>query len=208
MQYQPIGAIEPPSAKYQRHLPLRVSRSIINETVERRGISCTHVDALRFFAPAAAPLNHHGSSLQRTDQLRLEQPGCVHAHMDLLKIALKLQPFVNPVLLQNVLQYSLKARRLDVAASPYDASSYGVGIVPVETPKGRAEYKKQQIQLMQQVQPIRQDLLHAYNIFLSLAFRDTIIGKATNEPQPERYAKAEPGGLPWRKNLVTTTNTK
>jgi hypothetical protein len=33
-------------------------------------------DALRFFAPAAGPLNHHGASLERMDQLRLEQPAC------------------------------------------------------------------------------------------------------------------------------------
>ena len=202
MQYHPIGEIEPPSAKYQQHLPLRVSRQIINDTVERRGISCTHVDALRFFAPAAAPLNHHGATLERVDQLRLEQPGCVHAHMDLLKIILKLQPFCNPLLLQRVLQYALEARKLDVAASPYDASSYGLGVVPVETTKGRSEYKKQQIQLMENVKPIRQDLLHAYNIFLPLAFNDHMINKATNEPQAERYSKAEPGGLPWRKNLI------
>ena len=28
--------------------------------VERRGVRCTHVDALRFFAPAAGQLNAHG----------------------------------------------------------------------------------------------------------------------------------------------------
>ena len=39
--------------------------------MERKGLRCTHVDALRFFAPAAAPLNHHGSFLEREDQLRL-----------------------------------------------------------------------------------------------------------------------------------------
>lgn len=76
MQYQPKGQPPPPSSKYQSHLPLRVCRDIINETVERKGISCTHVDALRFFAPAAGPLNHHGASLERMDQLRLEQPAC------------------------------------------------------------------------------------------------------------------------------------
>lgn len=76
MQYQPEGAPPPPSEKYQSHLKLRVSRDTINTAVERRGISCTHVDALRYFAPAAGPLNHHGASLQRVDQLRLEQKGC------------------------------------------------------------------------------------------------------------------------------------
>jgi hypothetical protein len=76
MQYQPEGAPPPPSAKYQAHLPLRVSRHVINDTVEHKGISCTHVDALRFFAPAAGRLNHHGDRLERIDQLRLEQPAC------------------------------------------------------------------------------------------------------------------------------------
>ena len=82
MQYQPAGARPPPSATYQAHaMPLRVDRATINAAVERKGVSCTHVDALRFFAPAAAPLNSHGATLERVDQLRLEQPACVHAHM-------------------------------------------------------------------------------------------------------------------------------
>jgi hypothetical protein len=76
MQYHPEGEPAPPSAKYQAHLPLRVSRQVINDTVEHKGISCTHVDALRFFAPAAGRLNHHGDRLERMDQLRLEQPAC------------------------------------------------------------------------------------------------------------------------------------
>ena len=73
MVFHPAGEPPPPSAKYQNHLKLRVSQQVINQAVERKGISCTHVDALRFFAPAAGPLNHHGASLERTDQLRLEQ---------------------------------------------------------------------------------------------------------------------------------------
>jgi hypothetical protein len=76
MQYHPEGEPPPPSAKYQAHLPLRVSRQVINDTVEHKGICCTHVDALRFFAPAAGRLNHHGDRLERMDQLRLEQPAC------------------------------------------------------------------------------------------------------------------------------------
>ena len=74
MQYQPDGAPPPPSARYQRHLPLRVDRATINAAVERKGVSCTHVDALRFFAPAAAPLNLHGATLRREQQAELEQP--------------------------------------------------------------------------------------------------------------------------------------
>jgi hypothetical protein len=209
MQYHPLGADPPPSAKYQSHLPLRVSRSTINEAVERRGISCTHVDALRYFSPAAGPLNRHGSSLQRTDQLRLEQPGCVHAHMDLLKMTLRLGPFVNAFLLRNVLDIALASRRLDVAASPYDATAYGVGIVPVETVEGRGEYKRQQVELMERADPVRRELLHAYELFLRMAFDCSIIDKDDERAQilraaPERFATAEPGGLPWRKNLMGT----
>ena len=205
MMYQPVAdddAPPPPSAKYQAHLPLRVDRSVICETVERKGIHCTHVDALRFFAPAAAPLNHHGASLERMDQLRLEQPACVHAHMDLLKIALRLQPFCGADLLRRVLDLALQARQLDVAASPYDATAYGVPAVPVETAAGRAQYKREQTALMKRAEPIRRELLQAYDTFLALAFDDNVLALAKDRPQAERFAKAEPGSQPWRKNLI------
>jgi hypothetical protein len=204
MQYMPEGAPIPPSAKYQGHLPLRVDRQVINDTLERKGVSCTHVDALRYFAPAAGPLNHHGAKLERIDQLRMEQPGCVHAHMDLLKLCLRLSPFCDAELLQRVLEVSLAARRLDVAASPYDLSSYGVEPVPVETSEGRAQYKREQIALMRAAAPVRLDLLRAYDIFLQAAFDEDVLATADGRPDPERYAQAEPGGMPWRKNLVST----
>jgi hypothetical protein len=225
MLYHPPGAPTPPSTKYQSDLPIRVSRETINEAVERRGISCTHVDALRFFAPAAGPLNYHGSSLQRTQQLQLEQKGCVHAHMDLLKIALKIQPFIDSDLLSDVLEISIAARKLDVEASPYDVTGYGGGVVPVETKEGRKLYRSRQKDLMERAEPVRERLLEAYNAFMILSFNDEFILKAkvkidkeqtdgtgtgTGEisdnqyAAPERFARAEPGGLPWRKNLIET----
>jgi hypothetical protein len=203
MQYQPEGAPPPPSGKYQAHIPLRVDRETITQTVERKGVHCTHVDALRFFAPAAAPLNHHGASLERTDQLRLEQPACVHAHMDLLKIVLRIQPFCDAELLRRVVEIALQARRLDVAASPYDVSSYGVGVVAVETPEGRALYREEQTALMMRAEPIRLELLRAYDMFLSTAFDEDVLDIAADQPRAERFAKSEPGGLPWRQNLIT-----
>ncbi|KAL7499092.1 hypothetical protein ACHAWT_007603 [Skeletonema menzelii] len=229
MQYHPEGADPPPSAKYQSSLNLRVSRQVINDTVERKGVRCTHVDALRFFAPAAGPLNHHGASLQRMDQLRLEQKGCVHAHMDLLKIGLKLQGFIDSELMIDILEIALAARKLDVEASPYDATEYGAGIVPIETNEGRKVYRDRQIELMQRAEPVRQRLLDAYDVFMKIAFDETLLlgsdeyvggGKRTSNDDknvvvsgvnntgdgpyvaPERLAKAEPGGLPWRKNLI------
>ncbi len=219
MQYQPEGADPPPSAKYQSSLNLRVSREVINETVERKGISCTHVDALRFFAPAAGPLNHHGASLERMDQLRLEQKGCVHAQMDLLKIGLKLQSFIDSELMVDILQLALAARKLDVEASPYDATAYGAGIIPVETNEGRKLYRDEQISLMQKAEPVRKRLLDAYNnVFMDLAFDESLLGRGSDSVKtnadgaaiqgnnqyvaPERISRAEPGGLPWRKNLI------
>jgi hypothetical protein len=198
MQYWPEGASPPPSAKYQKHLPLRVSRGVINDAVERKGISCTHVDALRYFAPAAGPLNHHGHSLKREQQLELEQPACVHAQMDLLKMALKLVPFCDPILLQNSLEIALDARKLDIAASPYDVTAFGVGVIPVETSPGRKEYRRQQVNLMKKAQPIRLEMLSAYNLLLEIGFGE----KVNFQPAPERFARAEPGGLPWRQNLI------
>ena len=226
MQYHPEGADPPPSAKYQSNLNLRVSREVINETVERKGVRCTHVDALRFFAPAAGPLNHHGASLERMDQLRLEQKGCVHAHMDLLKIGLKLQSFIDSDLMVDILEIALAARKLDVEASPYDATKYGAGIVPIETNEGRKMYRDQQIVLMQRAEPVRQRLLDSYETFMMIAFDESLLldsdefvggGKRTSIDNitaekvdaedgpyvaPERLARAEPGGLPWRKNLI------
>ena len=203
MQYHPEGGDPPPSGKYQSHMPLRVSREIINATVERRGIHCTHVDALRFFAPAAAPLNHHGAQLERMDQLRLEQRGCVHAHMDLLKISTRLQPFVDASIVADTLETALIARRLDVEASPYDVkTTYGLDVVAVETPEGREEYRRRQKKLTKRAERVRMRLLSAYDIFLELAFDDDILTGADRNPAPERFARAEPGGAPWRKNLI------
>mmetsp|Transcript_11875 Transcript_11875/g.25701 ORF Transcript_11875/g.25701 Transcript_11875/m.25701 type:complete len:507 (+) Transcript_11875:59-1579(+) len=203
MQYHPEGADPPPSGKYQSHMPLRVSREVINATVERRGIHCTHVDALRFFAPSAAPLNHHGAQLEREDQLRLEQRGCVHAHMDLLKISMRLQPFVDASLVADTLETALIARHLDVEASPYDVkTTYGLDTVAVETPEGREEYRRRQKELMKLASPVRKRLLAAYDAFLELAFDEDILTCADRNPAPERFARAEPGGAPWRKNLI------
>ena len=170
MQYQPPGAPEPPSRQYQE-LPLRVSQEQINAAVERRGVRCTHVDALRFFADAAKPLNKYGD-LVRRDQARLEQPACVHAQMDLLKIALKLAPFGPSETLGDALQVSIEARRLDVAASPYDASGYGLEPIRIETPEGRIAYREAQLTLMEASAPVRAALASQFSTLLELHGKD------------------------------------
>jgi len=75
--------------KHQEELPLRVSQQVIDQVVEEEGnLKCTHFDAWRFFDKQAQPLNVL-SPLTRADQQLYEQPGCIHATMDLFKYAYK-----------------------------------------------------------------------------------------------------------------------
>jgi hypothetical protein len=82
-----------PRVLYERHgdyesLPLRLGQAEINAFVEARlPLQCTHWDAYRFFALDALPLND--PILTAQDQVRFEQPGCIHTNGDLLKWALK-----------------------------------------------------------------------------------------------------------------------
>ena len=198
MQYQPLGAPPPPSAKYQAHLPLRVSQATINAAVERRGVSCTHVDALRYFAPAAAQLNKHGATLHRSQQTDLEQPACVHAAMDLLKMALKLTPWIEAELVGDALEIAIEARTLDVAASPYDLSSYGLAPICIEMESGRSEYIERQTGLMDRAQPVRWRLLRAYDAFLDAGFAESTVNAALAEPNAVHFAKCSPGGPAWK----------
>ena len=198
MQYWPEGAPPPPSGKYQSHLPLRVPRAVINAAVERKGVCCTHVDALRYFAPAAAPLNAHGATLQRSQQPELEQPACMHAAMDLLKISLKLHPWLEAELVGDALECAIAARTLDVAASPYDLTEYGLLPICVETAAGREEYRRQQMQLMERVQPVRRRLLKAYDDFLAAGFDTSTVDTARATPNEVHHSTATPGGPAWR----------
>jgi hypothetical protein len=125
--------------------------------VESVGLRCTHIDAFRFFTPAAAPLN----SLEptRASQPDLEQPGCLHAAMDLYKLAGWFSPLVGSDLLMDCFENAARARRLDMQASPYDVSAFGLPAIRVETPEGRREYVAAQQDLMEATGPLRATLL-------------------------------------------------
>ena len=84
MQYQPDGAPEPPSAKYQAHLPLRVSRETINKVVERKGVHCTHVDALRWVLLIVVRqfMNAVLSEIQITDLILVNIAGILPLQLD------------------------------------------------------------------------------------------------------------------------------
>ncbi|WP_425301445.1 3-methyladenine DNA glycosylase [Nocardia wallacei] len=140
-------------------VPLRLGRTGTDAVVESMPLRCTHFDAYRFFTPDAAPRN--ADRLTRDDQPRREQPGCLHANMDLYKWGFKLIPLIDSALLLDCLELACAARELDMRASPYDLSAYDYTPVPIETPAGRAEYVRGQLQLTEQAAPLRERLLSA-----------------------------------------------
>ena len=76
----------------------------------------------------------------RETQQELEQPGCLHATMDLYKWAYKLSPAVPGELLADCFALAADVRELDMRASPYDLTGLGWAPVAIETTGGKAEY--------------------------------------------------------------------
>jgi hypothetical protein len=137
--------------------PLRLSPDEIVDTVHDVGLRCTHIDAYRFFTPAAMPLNPIEPT--RATQPNLDQPGCLHANMDLYKYAMWFSPYVNSELVADCFELARTARTLDMQASPYDVSQFGLEPIRVENPEGRLEYASRQRELMNAALPLRDRLL-------------------------------------------------
>ena len=117
---------------------LRLGRDGTDAVVEAHHIRCTHYDAFRFFAPSAVDRNRLRPT--RDTQVELEQPGCLHATMDLYKWAYKLNPATPGELLADCLELAIEVRELDMRASPYDLRAHGYEPVAVETPEGKSAY--------------------------------------------------------------------
>ena len=74
-------------------VPLRLGAAGTDTVVEAEvagPLRCSHFDAFRFFTPEAAPRNVGSPS--RATQQDWEQPGCLHANMDLYKWSLQVEP--------------------------------------------------------------------------------------------------------------------
>jgi hypothetical protein len=139
--------------------PLRLSAQDGALLVEERGVRCSHFDAFRFFTAPARPLNVLQPT--RESQHDLEQPGCLHANMDLYKWAYKLSPLVPGELVADCFALALDIRALDMRASPYDLAALGYPPVLVETPAGRAEYTSAQKAFAARAEPLRATLITA-----------------------------------------------
>jgi hypothetical protein len=138
-------------------VPLRLGRAGTDAVVESMPLRCSHFDAYRFFTAAAVRRNE--ARLTRAGQADAEQPGCLHATMDLYKWCYKLGPLVASELMMDCLELAAAARELDMRASPYDLSDYGLAPVAVEEPAGRVEYVRRQGELTARAAPLRASLL-------------------------------------------------
>jgi hypothetical protein len=138
-------------------VPLRLGPAGTDAVVESLPVHCTHHDAFRFFTDAARPLN----ALQpaRSAQVANEQPGCLHATMDLYKWAYKLAPATPGDLLADCFELAVDVRELDMRASPYDLADLGYPPVRIETPAGRAEYARTQAAFARRAAPLRSRLV-------------------------------------------------
>lgn len=178
MLYDSSGEHSAISGRFQKDLPLRVTQSELNAVVEAPGaLQCSHFDAFRFFSDGAKPKNLH-TGLSRERQDLYEQPGCVHATMDLFKYALRLAPMLPSELLADALAIAIEARVLDMRASPYDLTAAfttdnDLGIDPspvmVETQSGRKQYAELQFTLACKAAPIRRALIEAYERYFEAA---------------------------------------
>ncbi|MCI1019990.1 3-methyladenine DNA glycosylase [Microbacterium sp. C5A9] len=149
-------------ADAHRHpVPLRLGQSATDAVVESHELRCTHFDAFRFFTPEAVPRNR--APLSRDDQPLFEQPGCLHAGMDLYKWALKLGPLVPGELLLDAFEHARDIRLLDMQAAPYDLADWGIVPVPIETAEGKAEYVRRQRVFADRGAHLRSALLDAWH---------------------------------------------
>ena len=137
--------------------PLRLGPSGTDQVVESHRIGCSHFDAFRFFTSPARPLNVLQPSSD--DRASFEQPGCLHAGMDLYKHAFRLSPLVCSDLGADCFSLARDIRVLDMRASPYDLSSLGYPPVRIETVSGKAEYAAAQRSFAERGAPLRQRLI-------------------------------------------------
>jgi hypothetical protein len=152
-----VYRLEPDQVRHEQ-LDLRVSPETIASTVDKVGLRCTHIDAYRFFTKEAAPLNPLTPT--RESQPELEQPGCLHATMDLYKYAMWFQPFIPGEIVAQAFSLAMRTRELDMRASPYDlGDDISYPPVAIETTEGRREYAQEQARIMQAAEPIRDQLL-------------------------------------------------
>lgn len=151
--------------EHRHPLPLRLGSAGTDAVVEAHRIRCTHFDAYRFFTPEAVDRNTLRPTRDSTGAM--EQPGCLHAAMDCYKWASKLGPLVAGELLLDCFELAMEVRYTDMAASPYDFTSYDLAAIRIETPEGKAEYVRRQRDYAMRSNGLRERLLEACQVALT-----------------------------------------
>ncbi len=141
------------------YLTLRLGSEGTDRVVEENRIRCSHFDAFRFYTPDAVPRNELTPT--RENQRLLEQPGCLHANMDLYKWAYKLTPALPSELVMDCFELSWRIRAMDMQASPYDLEEWGYPPIRIETPAGKAEYVQHQREFAEEAAALRTSLAAA-----------------------------------------------
>jgi hypothetical protein len=136
-----------------RAWPLRLNPSEVRDVVDEVGLRCTHFDAFRFYTEQARPLNP--LQLTRDSQKDAEQPGCLHANMDLFKWAWQLFPLTSSELVRATREFAADVREVDMQAAPYDLTGLGIEPIRVETAEGRAEFAVVQKELADRATALR-----------------------------------------------------
>ncbi|MCW2834077.1 MAG: 3-methyladenine glycosylase [Nocardioides sp.] len=137
--------------------PLRLGSGGTDDVVEAHQVACSHFDAFRFFTEPARPRN----TLQPAsdDRAAYEQPGCLHAGMDLYKHAFRLTPMISSDLVADCFELARDIRELDMRAAPYDLAALGFEAIRIETPEGKATYVREQRAFAERGAPLRRRLI-------------------------------------------------
>ncbi len=157
-----------------RHpVPLRLGAAGTDAVVEQHRIACSHFDAYRFFTPSARPFNTLNPG--RDDRAEFEQPACLHAGMDLYKMAFRLSPLIDSDLVADCFELAWDIRILDMRAAPYDMTGWTLDPtgepwtpVPIETADGKAEYVEAQRGFAARGEPLRRRLIRSCEALLDL----------------------------------------
>jgi hypothetical protein len=164
---------EVPKNDIRHEYPLRLAPDDIARTVRDVGLRCTHIDAFRFFTDSAKPLN--AIEPTRATQPIVEQPGCLHANMDLYKYAMWFRPFIASERVADMFELARAFRDLDMRAAPYDLTSLGYDPIALETATGRRFYASEQRRLGELAQERRSELF---------ADVEHLLAALTNEAAP------------------------
>ncbi|MEO5778954.1 3-methyladenine DNA glycosylase [Arthrobacter sp. PAMC25284] len=168
------------------YLRLRLGADHTDQVVEENRIRCSHFDAFRFYTPDAVPLNSLEPS--RDNQRTMEQPGCLHANMDLYKWAYKLAPVLPSELVMDCFELSWRIRAMDMRASPYDLAEWGYPAIRIETPEGKADYVDRQRAFAAESQELRHRMLREISPLLRVLGPDT----GTTNPRTTSRSAGQP----------------